>query len=575
MPARAAHEGLERALRWGAAAAFAALILLPTTRLFDPKGAAALALAAALLLGAALGLGSDGPAGWGAPSWASAGAWAAAAAAAGAALLASPYRALLGSPDPVPACAAAVCLALAAAPRAWGRALLGAWQWALAVVALYALAQRLGFEPYRPYAGRPFGPRAFAGYGNPDCLAAFLVLSWPLALGLKGWRRAAVLGAALAALAATQSRSGLAALALQALLLPASAFRPSGAPASGPGRRSWIPGLAALVGALALFPPADWLRPTQRLPLWRASLGLWLQRPLLGWGPGAFALAFQGHAAPALRSLVDAGDRFAESPHQLLLALACGAGLAGLAAFAVAAWVCRRQAASSPLEQAPLLALGLAGVLMESQTDRFFFAPGILVPVAAAWGLLAWRPPAPQPRGAGARPWAALACAALATACLWSAAQRWAGSGRGVGAALDARVDALADSGDPAALEALARTRPDDAALWERWGDALAARRDYPSAARVLAHAEGLSPTPGGAQNLGNCYLVLGRPADAERAYRLAVRLAPDSADAHFSLGYAYFYERRLKAAVAELDEALRLDPGHAGARHLKDEILR
>ena len=49
----------------------------------------------------------------------------------------------------------------------------------------------------------------------------------------------------------------------------------------------------------------------------------------------------------------------------------------------------------------------------------------------------------------------------------------------------------------------------------------------------------------------------------------------PRSSDAHFSLGYALFFQKRLTQAVAELDEALRLDPGNANAQTLKRQIMQ
>ena len=53
----------------------------------------------------------------------------------------------------------------------------------------------------------------------------------------------------------------------------------------------------------------------------------------------------------------------------------------------------------------------------------------------------------------------------------------------------------------------------------------------------------------------------------------LAVELDAASSDAHFSLGYALFYQKRLKEAVDELDTALKLDPGNDSARKLKEQI--
>jgi tetratricopeptide (TPR) repeat protein len=68
--------------------------------------------------------------------------------------------------------------------------------------------------------------------------------------------------------------------------------------------------------------------------------------------------------------------------------------------------------------------------------------------------------------------------------------------------------------------------------------------------------------------------MMLGDAPAAERAFRVAVSLSPGSADAHFSLGYALYDEKRLKDSVSELDQALRLDPSQSGAAELRRHIL-
>ncbi|HTB21579.1 MAG TPA: tetratricopeptide repeat protein [bacterium] len=567
--------------------AFAALVLLPTTQLLDLKACAAMALACLLCLGLALpGGAAAGPA---RPPKAMALAWGAAGLAFLLCRLASPYRSLVSGLDGSALAGVLLCFCLASGPRAWGRAVLRTWPWAALVLAAYALAQRAGFEPISAYALAGSSQRAMGSFGNAGCLAAFLCLSWPMVLSWNGLRRAGALTLLFSALVATQSRAALLAVLVQGLCLGYLLWSRRGRPESARSgtapawTRGPLAGLVAALGlsllALYLFPPSAWLRPTARWPLWQASFQLWTQRPLLGWGPGSFALAFQDHATGSLVSLVNSGNQYAEDPHQLLLAVACAGGLPGLAALAFGCAVFFRQALRSASAEAPLLALGGLGLLVEAQADRFFFLPGVFVPLCAAFGLLAadskdaGAQVRAEPERGAAPEWLSLLFLGLAFVFARQAYLPLARNAQGVGPALDAEVGSLAVAGDPTALAAQA-SKGDPLAL-EKLGDALAAQRRYAEAADALAKALAIQPTRGRAQNLGNCSMMLGDYKAAEAAFRQAVALEPSSADAHFSLGYALFYQKRLKEAVAELDMALRLDPSHAGAMQLKKQILQ
>jgi tetratricopeptide (TPR) repeat protein len=500
------------ALAFCIAGAFAAALLLPATQLLDLKAAAG-ALTAAL---ACLGL---------VGAWARGRAW-------------RPRRAL-----------------------AWS---LEAWRWATVALAGYALAQRVGIEPMPAYALAGSHDRAMGSFGNAGYLAAYLCLSWPLLLAWSGARRNAALALAWAALLATQSRAGLLAAAMQGLAWAWSAWR-----------KGWRPGWALSLGAVAalalsafLMPPSSWLRPTLRLPLWRAAWGLFLQRPWTGWGWGQFAAAFQAHADPAFVAALNAGGQVAEDPHNVLLAVACAGGVMGLLLFGAALWAAARAARASAL---PGAGLALLGLLVESQADRFFFHAGVLAPLILLLAALRWeRPAAWAPRWRAA----ALAPALLALALLWAGARPILAYRNATGADLGAGAAALDAGGDPVALAAAAQAGRDPRDF-DRLGDALAARQRWAEAAAAFRQALSLAPSAGRAQNLGNCAMMLGDAAGAEAAFRRAVALAPGSSDAHFSLGYALYYQKRLQEAVEELDAALRLDPGNASALKLKEQILQ
>jgi Flp pilus assembly protein TadD len=55
--------------------------------------------------------------------------------------------------------------------------------------------------------------------------------------------------------------------------------------------------------------------------------------------------------------------------------------------------------------------------------------------------------------------------------------------------------------------------------------------------------------------------------------FREAVRLKPDSAEAHYSLGAAYMNAERYDEASALFQKAIEIDPGHRPARIMLKEL--
>lgn len=65
-------------------------------------------------------------------------------------------------------------------------------------------------------------------------------------------------------------------------------------------------------------------------------------------------------------------------------------------------------------------------------------------------------------------------------------------------------------------------------------------------------------------RSYGNLLRSIGLPDEAARAFRRSLALAPDEADVHANLGFAYWALNQRDAAVAEWRESLRLDPANA-----------
>jgi tetratricopeptide (TPR) repeat protein len=121
----------------------------------------------------------------------------------------------------------------------------------------------------------------------------------------------------------------------------------------------------------------------------------------------------------------------------------------------------------------------------------------------------------------------------------------------------------------PAAVEkwlkqALA-VAPESADTHRAWGRYQFARRDFATAEAAMRKAATLDPTSALAQlDLGDLYMTgVVRPADAERAYRQAIKLNPEHAGAHNGLGAALAASGKTGEAVREFETAARLAPGN------------
>ena len=73
--------------------------------------------------------------------------------------------------------------------------------------------------------------------------------------------------------------------------------------------------------------------------------------------------------------------------------------------------------------------------------------------------------------------------------------------------------------------------------------------------------------------DLGDLYLHRERPEEAEDRFRNAIRLAPDSADAHYRLGLVLEAASRIDEAETAYRRAQELDPTSPAAGKLQSPI--
>ena len=287
-----------------------------------------------------------------------------------------------------------------------------------ALASLYALVQRSGLDPLKWAYSGPGGAqgdiaaaavRPASTLGNPNFFADYLALTIFLTLGALvaavrhrrsgWWPWAASLALQAVALLLTQTRG-----AWLGCMLGAVFFVLLLVSIHGGAWRRWLAGLAGGVVALAL---ALWLaapvlpqsgllgriaslaRPTEgsggiRLLVWNATIHLWLQRPLLGFGPDTYSGAIQRVYDPAL--VLASGAAVADRAENATLDALQATGVVGTLALAgliaAVAWYAlqlirptsapaERTRSSATLRRHPLVAGLTAALVAHVVADHF------------------------------------------------------------------------------------------------------------------------------------------------------------------------------------------------------------
>jgi O-antigen ligase len=271
------------------------------------------------------------------------------------------------------------------------------------IVVGYALIQRAGLDPI--WSTLP-DDRVFSTIGQANALAAYLVLSLPLLVPIAVGRRwpwaltfSCVMFLSLAALAFTLSRGGFLGLAAAGITLAAAAWLGRHGPVL-TRRRIAIVGLVAvaIVGVVLAVAPvrdvaarvatralltADLSEGSTRMHLdqWAVGAAIIADHPLLGTGQDTYVLTFDAYrdnVLPPDRAHLLSMFR-PESPHNVYLATAAGAGVPTLVAYlgliGVAVVRAIRAAASTTLTRTRVFYCScLAAIAGHLVTDMFLTA---------------------------------------------------------------------------------------------------------------------------------------------------------------------------------------------------------
>ncbi len=278
--------------------------------------------------------------------------------------------------------------------------LLGAAAVACALSLAYAGLQVAGLDPIKwslNTQGRPFGT-----FGHPDTFGELLAVAFGVALGIAVFadaRRVALRGASVVAVllvlagmgvvATRGSALGVAAAVVAVVLLTVRLRRLSRTEIA----RSAAIGTVLIVAGVALVfasPLGSRLRATvqgyaveDRIVIYENALSAFRDRPLVGWGPDGFAVAYP-HYQQAREDQLHGINTFSSSAHDWVLQTATTSGALGLVtqlALIAAAVVLlvRSGVVASPLVVAPLLAGGAA-----------YWASGLVTPNSIALDGYAW-----------------------------------------------------------------------------------------------------------------------------------------------------------------------------------------
>lgn len=373
--------------------------------------------------------------------------------------------------------------------------------WLLAVNALGAagaltlLAQRYALGAAQGFMG------ANPNYTAAFCAAAFGPALLALSDAARGRKERALGGALALLLAAGLLASGSRGAALGALAAGAAGF-------SFTRRWRWLAGLLAAAALAALLLPGGLLedllksqdpRAYARPRLWGAALRAALDSPLLGWGPGRFAAAFELYKFPFFDGISYYGHSTLHA-HGEFFNLAAEAGFPAALLLAAAAWAA---IARGGAERLPFRLAALAALLQASVDITFYSGAAALL----FWGSLGFSlPPRPAAPPAARPPAPALVAAALCLLLPFVPRQGRAPDGGAI--ANPARA--------LAGLRAERAASPFNALPAAGEGYALAALGDLPGAASAFARALRLEPNYAGARlGLAGALAAGGLPKEA------------------------------------------------------------
>jgi len=472
-----------------------------------------------------------------------------------------------------------------AADRRRIRTLLGVIAAGGAAAALYGISQYFGWDPLLPARSYEVGEGVFAIVRPPGPLGhADYFANWLLFVAFAGFaleNRSARVVSILAALAILLSGTRAALLGLLAGGFVFLALRRQRI-----GKRELALGLvsAACLGGFFVSAAGTKLRARlhwsledarggARLLLWRDSLRMARDRPLIGFGPETFTTSFPRYESLELARAYP--DFYHESPHNMFLDALTAQGVAGLLPLfglcGLALWSARRASRSGDRLAAQLTAALVAALVCQQfvvfvvpTALYFYLLLAVLVVMAApAKPAETWKPSRLflLPSVAVSLVFALFAVRLAIADRALAATQSRIESGNARGAAEAYRTVLrwqLAGAGSDLyysrAMARLAQRAPIFATRLDSW----------PQALEAGARATGTSEDRQNAwYNLASLLALQNDGPGVERSLRNSIAWAPNWFKAHWTLAQLLDVEGRHEEALAEAAAAVERDGGH------------
>jgi Flp pilus assembly protein TadD len=128
---------------------------------------------------------------------------------------------------------------------------------------------------------------------------------------------------------------------------------------------------------------------------------------------------------------------------------------------------------------------------------------------------------------------------------------------------------------ETASLERRIEKYPDDYAAHLDLGQIQLSRLDFPAAITLLDRAVTIAPNESQGHNvLGAAYTRVGRVPDAIRQFEFALRIDPANVNARYNLVFALVRAGRARDAAGHMEQVVAAYPNDAGLHNLWGELL-
>ncbi|MCD6422798.1 MAG: tetratricopeptide repeat protein [Elusimicrobia bacterium] len=438
------------------------------------------------------------------------------------------------------------------------------------LIAIYGLWQNFG-TPFFCFRVPKISP-PFATFGNRNFFAAYLVLTFPL-LGLliteKNFfvRISGILGffVYLLDFYYIKSRAGILSGTLEILLFSVFFLKQKLPPFKFKKIVITVGIISILAGSVLIYAKKDfWLRDINRIYIWADTIKMGVRNPF-GVGPGGFTSNFPKYASQKLKKIYPPSKYIVNFAHNEYLEIFSELGFLGIFLFLAIIFTFFKNCKDV------YLIVPSAGILFSnlfSVNMRFIVYAGFLYFYFAVF-----RTQNSQRKtiylGTIPRIFISLFTAGL----LYYFIPKIFEPIKAIETI--SKEKSFYEKVDDEKIKKLmekAKKNPDHKTFNEL-GWLFAKRKNYSRAVNYFLKAAQIKPQAGTWNNIGNIFFETGQRQKAIEAYRKAIEINPNLVDAHFNMGYTYFYMGKLPQAAKCFEEVLKRDPSNVKAKVMLEKM--